>query len=157
VRPIADKLYCEIIPYIVSIERFDKPQKHILDREFAIDVELKLQSPQISSMKITLQEKFRSYSAIKYDDVTVEHYNDPILKIKGDWFYLAAQLYFTGYVSADETKFEKWILLDWVRVVLESYKGNIHWRIGQNRYTKASFVYTKMSSFPDVCVIASKI
>ena len=152
-RPIADDLYCRIMPEIVSIERFDKDaERHILDREFAIDVKF-----QLSEMSLTCQEKFRECSYVNYLDVTVEYYNNPALRIKGDWFNLAAQLYFVGYASKEYNSFEKWILLDWCRVVLETLRGNIKWQMGisQSRNGLASFNAAKMANFPACCVLAS--
>lgn len=159
--PIVDKLYYQIIPALLSINRFDKSddERHLLDREFAIDAELTLDnvSSRLGGMLFTLQEKFRTSRKSAYDDVTVEYYNDPTSLIEGDWFNLAAQLYFCGYASADELRFDKWIMLDWARVVLETYKGNIDWQTKQNRYTRANFNYTPMCSIPNSCIIAIKL
>jgi len=152
-QPVADNLYRSIIPSIVSIERFPKgTERHILDREFAIDVEFTL----LNKMILTVQEKFRTFGQ-GYSDVTVEYENNPVEHTPGDWYYLAAQLYFNGWASEDKTKFEKWILLDWLQVVLETQKGNIPWRIRENRdgRAKASFVYASMTIFPANCIIAS--
>lgn len=151
-QPVADKLYRSIFPSIVSIERFDKDiERHILDREFAIDLEFKLKI----GMPLTAQEKFRRFDI--WTDVTVEYENDPIKHIPGDWFHLAVQLYFNGFASKDETEFERWILLDWLQVVLETEKGNISWKIKKNLdgKAKASFVYAPMTSFPKNCIVAS--
>ncbi len=151
-RPVADNLYRLIIPEIVTITRFDKDtERHILDREFAIDVEF-----QLPEMILTCQEKFREHEYLRYGDVTVEYYNNPALRLKGDWFNLAAQLYFVGYANAQNDAFEKWILLDWCRVVLETLNGKIHWQMGipQSKSGLATFNAAKMSKFPDGCIIA---
>ncbi len=156
-RPIADDIYRAVFPNIVSITRFDKDaERHILDFNYAIDVELKL----VNGMVITGQEKFREYSEWmeekQISDVTVEYYNDPYLKIEGDWFNMAAQIYFVGFASMDEKKFTRWILLDWIRVVVQANLTLIKWGMIQNRPpAKANAKYAPFSSFDKYCVIAS--
>lgn len=160
-RPVADALYQTLIPDITDIKRFDKDKERlILDREFGIDIQFTF----VNGMILTGQEKFREFSRKReglglpqYSDVTVELYNDPILKVKGDWFTLASQFYFDGFASKDETRFERWILLDWLQIVLATIKGNISWRIsGQSDgRAKASFKYTPFNSLPANCIIAT--
>lgn len=159
--PVADKLYRAMISSIVDIRRWDKDkERFILDYEYAIDIQFTL----TNGMILTGQEKFREFSRKRerlglpqYSDVTVELYNDPILKVKGDWFILASQFYFDGFASEDETWFERWVLLDWLQVVLETIKGNISWRtLGQSDgRAKASFRYTPFDSLPAKCIIAT--
>lgn len=153
-RPIADVLYKQLISGIVAIERFPKgTARFILDKEYAIDLQFTLST----GMVITAQEKFREFdkwlaenNRPQYSDVTVELYNDPIQKIKGDWFNLASQVYFVGYASKDELSFDRYILLDWVQVIIETGKGNITWKTkdNQNGRARASFNYTSFKTLP---------
>lgn len=162
-RPIADALYRTLMPSITNIKRFDKDkERFILDREFAIDIQFTL----VNGMKMTGQEKFREFDEWREQhgmsqrsDVTVELYNDPILKVKGDWFNLASQFYFDGFVSKDETCFDRWVLLDWLQVILETVEGEIIWGIGgqSDGRAKASFKYTPFDHLPAKCLIASKL
>jgi hypothetical protein len=163
-RPVADALYQKLIPGLSDIERFKKgTERHLLDTEFAIDVKLALDN----GMVMTMQEKFREWSEYserqgrpQFRDVTVEYYNDPIIQSPGDWFNLSAQLYFEGYASKDESCFTSYILLDWLRVVIETVKGNVKW--GRQRNTngraKADFRYTPLAQeWPLGCIVSREI
>jgi len=160
-RPVADRLYRAIVPTrIVEITRFDKDaERHILDREYAIDLELVLEN----GMKLIGQEKFREFSRWRearglpqYSDLTVELYNDPILKSKGDWFNMCGQFYFDGFAAEDESCFTHYVFVDWLQVVFETVKGNISWRTQENRdgRAKASFRYTSFDGLPANCILA---
>jgi len=63
---------------------------------------------------ITLQEKSRrNFYYDRYGEIfTFEYYNDPRVKEEGEWFKLAAQLYFYGFVNAGENGYYKFWLLD---------------------------------------------
>lgn len=162
-RPIADALYRTLIPSITDIKRFDKDsERFILDREYAIDIQFTLGN----GMKMTGQEKFRRFETWReqhnrpqYADVTVEFYNDPALKVQGDWFNLASQFYFAGFASKDEACFDRYVFLDWLQVVLETAHGNICWKtLNQaDGRAKASFQYTPFRLLPAKCVIACKL
>ncbi len=159
-RPIADELYHRVVPNLITIERFEKGEaRHILDVEFAIDVKLTL----ANGMVITLQEKFREHNSKRerqFRDVTVEYYNDPNIEAKGDWFNLSCQMYFEGYADKYEKGFASYIFLDWLRVIIETQKGNIVW--GHSRNTngraKADFKYTPINQeWPAGCVLTRKL
>lgn len=162
-RPVADKLYRAIIPAVAEIVRFDKElSRHILDFTYAIDVELTL----ANGMKITGQEKFREFNERRerrglpqYSDVTVELYNDPTTEDKGDWFNLCSQFYFVGFASKDELCFDRYILLNWLSIILETVRGNVIWKTLSNAdgRAKANFRYTSfdsLDSLPRSCIIA---
>ena len=161
-RPIADVLYQTLMPGITCIKRFDKDkERFILDFEYGIDIQISL----VNGMILTGQEKFREFAKwreqqgkTQYSDVTVEYYNNPILKVKGDWFNLASQFYFVGFASKDESSFDRYVFLDWLQVVLETVKGNIVWGTGaqSNGWAKASFKYTPFNRLPEHCIIATK-
>ena len=63
---------------------------------------------------ITLQEKFRENSALKFLDFTQEYKNAAGTDNEndGEYFHLAAQLYFYGWADANNESFEKWAILD---------------------------------------------
>jgi len=161
-RPVADRLYRMIVPTITEITRFDKDLKrHILDQEYAIDLQFIL----ANGMKMTGQEKFREFDKrreekglLQYSDVTIELYNDPILKIKGDWFNLCSQFYFVGFASKNEQCFERYVFLDWLKIIMETQNGNIHWETlnQSDGKAKASFRYTPFMKLPNSCILAMK-
>ena len=148
-RPVADKLYQQIMPEMLSIERFEKgDERHIWDRTFAIDCLFHFQE-----LTLTCQEKFRKNEHLHYQDLTVEYYNDPVKREKGDWFNMCAQLYFCGYANATESAFDLWVLVDWSRLVMATIKGIVQWETRQNQYSKANFKYIKMAALPHDCLI----
>ena len=160
-RPVADKLYGQIIPGIKDIDRryqmrLPLPlhvELGVLDRELGIDVFFTLNN----GMRLTCQEKFGSPSFTYLEDVTVEYYNDPVRLVPGDWFTMIAQLYFFGFASKDYKTFDLWVLLDWPRTVWETIKGNITWE--RMRNTKngamADFMRLFMANLPEPCVLAT--
>lgn len=158
-RPVADKLYWEIIPGIKDIKRGYRLRMSLplyvelgpLDKELGIDVIFTLNN----GMQLTCQEKFNSSDFTHLKDVTVEYYNDPIRGIPGDWFTLVAQLYFFGFASKDYKSFDLWVLLDWPRSVWETLKGNISWERKPNTRdgAQADFMRAFMANLPDTCII----
>ena len=55
----------------------------------------------------------------------------------GEWFYLAAQLYFCGSADEDETDFAAWIFLDVVRYkLLVESRGGLE-KVGRLLYNQA--------------------
>lgn len=129
----------------VSLDEF----KAGYDKFLGIDVFLNFQN----GMSLTLQEKFLF---TRFKTVTVEYYNDPRKKEKGDWFEMRAQLYFVGYDRIKAYSFQDWILLNWPAVVMETQKRKIAWQILGNKRdsAKANFKYTKFSGFTDLCIVA---
>lgn len=162
-RPVADKLYWEIIPGIKDITR-NYPVRlplplhvelGVLDKELGLDVIFTL----TNGMRLSCQEKFNSHTFSHKKNMTVEYENDPIQGIPGDWFTMIPQLYFFGFASKDEKSFTLWVLLDWPRTVLETVRGNISWeRMSQPEYraqdgAMASFVRTFIPRLPESCII----
>ena len=160
-RPVADKLYREIIPGIEDITRgypvrLPLPvhvELGVLDKELGIDVIFTLNN----GMRLTCQEKFGSPNFIHLKDVTVEYYNEPTRGVPGDWFKLISQLYFFGFASKDYKSFDLWVLLDWPRTAWETIQGNITWE--RMRNTKngamADFMRLFMANLPKPCVLAT--
>ena len=83
------------------------------DDHFAIDTILKLRSGQI----FTAQQKCRRNQYLKYRDFTQEFMNAAggIYETPGEWFNLAAQLYFYGWANQAENDLAAWVLLDVVK------------------------------------------
>lgn len=78
-----------------------------MDIHLAIDTYLTFKNGSI----LTFQEKTRKNNYLKFNDFTFEYYNDPITKDEGEWFKLAAQIYFYGYANENETGYEKYYIL----------------------------------------------
>jgi hypothetical protein len=152
-RPIADNIYRSIFGATTDIKRAENEDDAVLDKYFAIDVKLTLPSGQI----LLGQEKFLSHEYANYKSVTVEHYQNPMTGEHGDWFKLAAQFYFIGYLTADRTAFDPWVLIDWLQIVVKTLHGEIQWRNNGNTKSnaRASFRYTNMVALPKSCIISS--
>ena len=158
-RPVADKLYWQIIPSLKKIDRswcgrLPLPlhvELGVLDKELGIDVIFSLNN----GMRLTCQEKFGSPNFAYLADVTVEYYNDPVRFVPGDWFTMIAQLYFFGFASKDYKSFDLWVLLDWPTTVWETIKGNITWeRIPNTKNgAKADFMRLFMVDLPKPCIL----
>ena len=79
-----------------------------MDKELAIDTFIHFKDGSF----ITLQEKTRRFSYLKYNDFTFEYYNDPNTGEKGEWFKCAAQYYFYGYANENEDGYHKYWIID---------------------------------------------
>lgn len=108
-----DNIYKEIfgnrLIKIYRSSRNNKEDKKLLfmDIELSIDTHLTFSNGSI----LTFQEKTRRNKFLQYNDFTFEYYNNPKIKEEGEWFKLAAQLYFFGYANKFENGYEKfWIL-----------------------------------------------
>lgn len=141
-KPAALRIYRAVFPGCkVEDLREEGVRVHVLDQEFGIDSLITLPSEQW----ITLQEKYRRHSALRYLDFTQEYMNGvgTSRESPGEWFKLGAQLYFYGWANADETAFEKWFLMDIVKykMLVEQSGGLEH--IGtlrqNNLHGRASF------------------
>ena len=150
-RPYVDKIYNNIFNSNVGIKRFESIDEFILDKKFAIDVQLTLSNGQI----LLGQEKFLSNKYARYRTITVEYKQNPITDEDGDWFKLAPQIYFVGYINATNDGFDPWVLMNWTNLVLNSNNNNITWSFNNNKYdgARASFTYTIMDDLPSECII----
>jgi len=112
--PYIDKIYYRLFTNHVVIHRSNRTENddhetQFMDRELAIDTFLHLADGTV----LTFQEKTRRNRILeKYGaDFTFEYYNDPETGDQGEWFKLAAQLYFYGYATEEENGYSKcWIL-----------------------------------------------
>ncbi|GAI72262.1 unnamed protein product [marine sediment metagenome] len=163
-RPVADKLYREIIPGIKDINRSWRirgvplplyVELGDLDKELGIDAVFTLDN----GMVLTCQEKFNQHTFRSLENATVEYENDPARGIPGDWFTMIAQLYFFGFASKDEKSFDLWVLLDWPKTVWETIQGNISWDLkSQPEYraadgAMANFMRTHIPDLPKSCIL----
>lgn len=151
-RPYADAIYRSVFGEGITVKRFDHTENYLLDKEFAIDVQITFPVGLI----LTGQEKFLSSDCAKYRTLTTEYMQDPTTNERGDWFKMAVQFYFVGYELQTRTGFYPWAIVDWASVVLETIKNNINWsvRSNGNGRARASFKYTSIDSLPDSCIIA---
>jgi hypothetical protein len=152
-RPIADRVYRYwLSSEHLGIERFNHKDDVILDRQYAIDVQLTLPG----SRQILLgQEKFLSHNQEKYNSLTVEYHQNPQTEEPGDWFKLAPQFYMVGYYTKDGSNFGKVCIVNWAALVMETYKGNVNWQDNTNRdgYARASFRYVNFDDIPVSCLL----
>ena len=144
-RPYADQVLQGLWPgcWVERLKGVVNGQPHVLDREFGIDALVHLRSGQWISM----QEKYREYRCLvdpglqirpPEPDFTQEYMNavGTDRESPGEWFHLAAQVYFFGWANEDETAFAKWVLLNVPRykLIVES-AGGIE-RFGKLRHNK---------------------
>ncbi len=108
--------------------RGDNDKPHILDQEFAIDKLLILKS----GHWISVQEKYRKNIFLKDQKYMINYPNPDFTQeykngngTLGEWFKLAAQIYFFGWSNKDETDFEKWVIIDIVKykLIIEKMGG----------------------------------
>ncbi len=87
-----------------------------LDSELGIDAKIHLTQGQW----ISVQEKFRRHEWLSALDFTQEYYNAVGTEFEepGEWFHLAAHVYFYGWANEAEDDFAAWVLLDVFRYKL---------------------------------------
>lgn len=125
----AADIYNKIFPIKEIIDlRGNDDKPHVLDQEFAIDKLLILKT----GHWISVQEKYRTNKFLNdhrfmvkppTPDFTQEYKNGN--NTLGEWFKLAAQLYFYGWSNKSETNFEKWVIIDIVKykIIIENLGG----------------------------------
>lgn len=130
---------------------------HILDKEYAIDSLLKFKDGHF----ITIQEKYRDYSSLHFFDFTQEYKNavGTNHESNGEWFKLAAQMYFYGWSKKDYSGFEEYVILDILKykIIVEQF-GGIE-KIGifniNKKHGKASFYGISIYKIRDAIIFAS--
>ncbi len=123
-RPLIDDIYRQIfgsklIAIARSVRDSDNERTLFMDIELAIDTHLTFADGSV----LTFQEKTLKNSKKRYQSFTFEYYNDPKAKDRGEWFKLAAQLYYFGYANAQETGYDQWLVLDIAKLRTEMMKG----------------------------------
>jgi len=108
-----DQIYREVFGdklskiYRSNRENQDDKKLLFMDIELSIDTHLTF----FNGSVLTFQEKTLRYTKQRFNQFTFEYYNDPRTKEEGEWFKLAAQLYFFGYANKNESGYDKfWIL-----------------------------------------------
>ena len=158
-RPHALAIYKRIFPGSrIEDLREQGVRVHVLDVEFGIDALWRFPDGQW----ITIQEKYRRNEHLrKYGDFTQEWKNayGTQYESDGEWFKLAAQLYFYGWANETATGFAKWILLDVLRYkVIVQHAGGLN-RIGkfqQNRqHGSAAFYAIPLVTLENAIILSS--
>ena len=98
-KPLQDILYHKLF-LIKNITRFSKEDRHILDKNYHIDIELELEN----GIKLLGQEKALRRQFAEFNTFTIEFYQNRFKKEKGEFFNLGAQFYCHGYVNADRAE-----------------------------------------------------
>ena len=147
-RVAAEGVFQTCLPGCQVLYTRDRDDLRRFDDHFAIDTILKLPSGQI----ITAQQKCRRNRYLKYRDFTQEFMNAAggTYETPGEWFHLAAQLYFYGWANQAENDLAAWVLLDVVKYkMLVEQAGGLD-RIGtlqNNRvHGRASFYAIPMET-----------
>jgi hypothetical protein len=150
-RQFADEIYRDV--FGGEITRFEKEDNYLLDRKFAIDVQVTTPV----GLVLVGQEKFLSHEYIGFKTITIEYMQDPTIADRGDWFKMAVQFYITSYFNKSGSGFDLWVIADWAQVVIGTLNGNIVWAEQRNKdgKAKANFKHTKMMELPDSCIIAA--
>lgn len=155
-RPIADRIYKDKLgAEHVSRTRRPDGTAHILDKRFAIDLILRFSNGTI----LTGQEKFRTYRSYqKYgDQATIEYYQDPKAKVKGEFFHLASQFFFWGFSNKQGTGFVRCYCVDLLPLILSFAEGRIPYQVHTNRsFSRASFLAFSFCDIPAGCILFSK-
>lgn len=152
-RPLIDDIYRRVFGNSISITRYEKTDDYLLDKEFAIDVKV----TQSNGLILTGQEKALSNKYKSFESLTIEYMQNPLTEEHGDWFKMAVQMYFTGYLNKDSTGFDLWIIANWTQIVTETLAGNIEWKHNSNLNggARATFKYCNMTTLPTNCIISS--
>jgi hypothetical protein len=163
-HPCIDEIYRGLFSKLDRIDRSNRETTTdskvlFMDKELSIDTFLYFKD----GTMLTLQEKSRKHDYLKYADFTFEYYNDPRTKDEGEWFKLAAQLYFYGFVNESETGYVKYYLMNVpkLRIFL---KNNIGIKTLEEKYlhpnrppAKANFFAIPFSIIPDYCIMHKKV
>jgi hypothetical protein len=162
-HPCINEIYKSLFSHLSEIKRSNRETTTdskilFMDKELAIDTFLYFKDGTI----LTLQEKSRKHNYLQYNDFTFEYYNDPATKDEGEWFKLAAQLYFYGFVNESETGYVKYYLLNVPKLRL-FLKNEIGIKTLEGKYlkinkppAKASFFAIPFNIIPDYCIMHKK-
>jgi hypothetical protein len=151
----------DIYPKYFEIDRIERSDRvtfknaemMLKDKELSIDVTLYLKS----GMKITVQEKTRRYEYLKYNDFTIEYYNNPKTKEKGEWFKLCSDLYLYGVANKEKTGYVRYCLINVFRLKEFLSKKDIvelerKYKKQNSAHSRASFFAIPFDDIPDYCI-----
>lgn len=143
----ADLIYKTVFP-VERIERFAKDsERHILDREFAVDVVIHTKCGII----FTVQEKFRRFWYYKqgFRDFTLEYVSNN-RGVEGEFFRLCTDLYCYGWENENETDFVAVQLFYVAPVKKAIVDKSLHGYLNENEeHGTASFYAYPFSEFED--------
>ena len=162
--PHIDEIYHKRFSKLDTIKRSDRTAEAdskilFMDKELAIDTFLYFTDGTV----LTLQEKTRrNFYLGKYGDIfTFEYYNDPHTKDEGEWFKLAAQLYFYGFANEEQTGYTKYWLID-VPVLRSTLKNDVGIETLEKKYlrqnkppAKANFFAIPFEIINPKCILRS--
>jgi hypothetical protein len=147
--PYIDRIYKGVFRNIQRIHRSNRETEKdgkiiFMDKELAIDTFLYFQDGTV----LTIQEKTRKKRILdKFGaDFTFEYYNDPVKLDQGEWFKLAAQLYFYGYANENMNGYSKFWIIDIPKLRIH-LKNNIGIELLERKYLKQNFPPAKANFF----------
>lgn len=134
-QPVINDIYKKTFKNIIEIKRstreINDEKLLFMDKELAIDTHLLFQDGTV----LTLQEKTLRESKQRFQSFTFEYYNDPNTKDEGEWFKLAAQLYFFGYANKSENNYNQYMILDVPKLRLH-LKNKVGIELLENKYLR---------------------
>lgn len=155
-HPYIDEIYYSLFGRDIKIERSkvadNEIRKSFLDRELSIDAFIIFENQSF----ISVQEKSRRNFALKWNDFTFEYYSNRFSLKKGQWFKLASQLFFYGYVNENETGYIKYHLIDMVRLRLflsKKTRESVTKELKKNTKRASNFLPIKFDEMPEDCFL----
>jgi len=91
------RVFSDSLREIIRFPKEDPRNRHILDRLYHIDVELRLKN----GIKLLGQEKALRKKYSHFNTYTIEFYQNRHTKERGEFFNLGAQFFLHGYMDAD--------------------------------------------------------
>jgi hypothetical protein len=160
--PHIDTIYKKTFRNLESIYRSNRDTEKeskilFMDKELAIDTFLHFKDGSI----LTFQEKTRrKYYLDKFGaDFTFEYYNNPATYEQGEWFKLAAQIYFYGYADESMGGYCKYWVIDIAKLRIH-LKNNIGIETLEKKYlkrnpppAKANFFAVPFDLISDECIL----
>lgn len=108
-QPLTDEILKDSFNKILKYENIkitrlkdEKGQVHLLDKNFAIDGIIELES----GMIFTFQEKIRRHKNKEFNDFTLEYLSNINKNIKGEFFHLCSDFYIHGYANEGEKEID---------------------------------------------------
>jgi len=151
-----DAIYESLLPVdnIVRYQKGEPDNRHIMDKEHHIDVEVVLQN----GSKLLGQEKALRHSWASFNTFTIEFYQNRFTEEKGEFFDLGAQFYLHGYWNKSKTGFCKWYMVkvfDFIEWLKNKPLDELEEQTRGAGSSNASFYYIDYSNIPDRFVFAS--
>lgn len=137
-RPAVEHIFQQLFPECEVVYTREDSDLQQLDNFFAVDTILTLPSGQI----ITAQQKCRRHRYLEFGDFTQEYMNAAGTEHEtpGEWFRLAAQLYFYGWANPNEDGFAAWVILDVIQYKMLVEReggleqiGQLNWNVERGR------------------------